>query len=97
MTDSHGEVMGEEVGSKVASDEHGRTGLGGGGVGGASKKSGGRVQETVCDKDGEEGRRGDVKKPPTATKVGREKAAGPARASAKSLKRFFCFLLRRLL
>lgn len=30
MTHSHGEVMGEEVGSKVASDEHGRTGLGGG-------------------------------------------------------------------
>lgn len=29
MTDSRGEVMGEEVGSKVASDEHGRTGFGG--------------------------------------------------------------------
>lgn len=61
------------------------------GVGGASKKSGGRVQKTVCDKDGEEGRRGDVKKPPMATKVGKEKAADPARASAKSLKSFLFF------
>lgn len=49
------------------------------------------MQKTVCDKDGEEGRRGNVKKTPMATKVGKEKAADPARASTKSLKRFFDF------
>lgn len=91
MTDSRGEVMGEEVGSKVASDEHGRTMLGGRG----KQKKRERLQKTVCDKDGEDGKRGDVKKLPVAKKVAKRRRPRCAPVKTKSLKNYFfdCFNL----
>lgn len=71
MTNSCGEVMGEEVGSKVASNEHGRTVFGR--REGLPKKKRERLQKTVCDKDGEEEKRGDVKKLPVAKKVAKRR------------------------
>lgn len=58
--------------------------------GGASKKSGGRVQKTACDKDGDEGGRGNVKNPPTATKVAKGRRP-TLHVPARRAQSVFCF------
>lgn len=81
--------MREEVGSKVASDVHGRTGFEGDKRGRGFLKK--KREKSVCDKDGEEGKRGDVKLLPDAEKVAKRRRLRALRTSY-----FDCFDLPRL-